>query len=155
MKVHILGDGPGEATKGTYLGRQTRWEQDGIHYEAEEQYAKDLLDEWGMQGCKAVASPGCKEEVRGMEAVPLDAAEMAKYRRAAATLNYIALDRPDIAFSAKEVPRVMSAPISVDLVRLKRILRYLKGVPRVVWVFRWQPGAQDVIVYVGSDWADV
>ena len=68
-------------------------------------------------------------------------------------LNYLALDRPDIAFSTKEVARRMSCPDSTDMVRLERVLRYLRGKPRLVWNYPWQEEELEARVFSYSDWA--
>ena len=54
----------------------------------------------------------------------------------------LALDRPDIAHACKELARNMSAPKQWDWNGLKRLCRYLKGVPRLVWRYHDQ-GEQD------------
>jgi hypothetical protein len=50
-----------------------------------------------------------------------------KYRALAARLNYLALDRPDQAFSAKEASRRMSRPTEQFFALIKKAARYLKG----------------------------
>ncbi len=37
--------------------------------------------------------------------------------------------------------------------RLKRILRYLKGAPRVVWVFEWREDPHELSIFTGSELA--
>ena len=53
--------------------------------------------------------------------------------------TYLALDRPELSFAAKELCRRMSSPRTVDLQLLRRVCRYLRGAPRVVYEFPWQP----------------
>ena len=65
------------------------------------------------------------------ESAPLDDQRAARYRAVAATVKYVAQDRPDIQFCAKEAMRRMAGPSVRDEERLKRIIRYLKGVPRL------------------------
>ena len=65
----------------------------------------------------------------------------------------MALDRADSSFSAKEVSRGMAAPTRGDVVRIKRVIRYLKGSPRVGNTFRWQSPVDLLTVYSDSDWA--
>ena len=72
------------------------------------------------------ASPESKNEEKEV----LNAVESKAYRRGAARINYMALDRADLAFSAKEASRGMASPTKGNVVRLKRIIRYLKGSPR-------------------------
>ena len=47
----------------------------------------------------------------------------------------------------------MSAPCEADVLRLKRIIRYLKGAPRVVTKYVWQESPGEVVAYTDSDWA--
>ena len=52
------------------------------------------------------------------------------YRSVTARLNYLALDRPELLFAAKECSRAASAPTRGDLTRLKRVGRFLLHAPR-------------------------
>ena len=137
----------------TFLGRTIEWSRGGLIYEANSKFAEGLLEEWDLLESRPVISPGSAEDTKEDEPAALDKQQAAKYRRGAAVLNYLALDRPDIAFSAKEVSRRMACPDSWDERRLKRILRYLKGVPRVQWHYRWQDVKDVWTCYVDSDWA--
>ena len=60
------------------------------------------------------------------------------YRGVAARLNYIAPDRPDIAYAVKESARGMSAPRASAMRKLRKIGKYLIGCPRLVSKFVWQ-----------------
>ena len=60
------------------------------------------------------------------------------YRAICARINYLALDRPDIQFAAKEASRKMSAPQAGDWRLVKRIGRYLKWKPRLAQLYAWQ-----------------
>ena len=46
----------------------------------------------------------------------------------------------------------MSAPTTASLEKIKRVVRYIRGEPRVVYDYRWQ-GQEDLTVYVDTDWA--
>ena len=76
------------------------------------------------------------------EETELGPREASEYRAAAARLNYLALDRPDILFASKECSRRMSAPRNGDWTAIKRVDRYLLGKPRLVWKFKWQKSQQ-------------
>ena len=70
----------------------------------------------------------------------------------AARANYLAADRPDIQYSAKEICRWMQEPTELSVIALKRLARYLKGKPRLVFNYRWQQAcAGDV--FCDTDWA--
>ncbi len=83
----------------------------------------------------------------------LDEGDARAFRGLAARLNYLAQDRPDLQFAAKEVSRRMARPSCRDWQLLKRVGRYLVGAPRAVQAFAWQhcPGVYDT--FVDSDWA--
>ena len=111
-----------------------------------------------MGNSRAVSSPGAagekpNENEQQDEESELDAEGSKTYRRAAARLNYMALDRADISFASKEASRGMAKPTKGDAIRLKRILRYLKGAPKVVNKFAWQAQQEGIRVYTDSDWA--
>ena len=55
-----------------------------------------------------------QREKTAWEDIELCPKEASKYRAAAARLNYLALDRPDILFASKECSRRMSAPRNGD-----------------------------------------
>ena len=90
-----------------------------------------------------LSSPGevlCKEEATA-------------YRALAARANDLALDRPDIAFAAKELCREFAQPTKSSYARLKRLARYLKGKPRLVWKFPYQDETSELTVFVDTDFA--
>ena len=76
-----------------------------------------------------------------------------KYRRAAARINYVAQDRPDIAVAANQLARSMAVPREGDEKGIKRLIRYLAGSPRCVYVYRYQTEPTVIDVMSDSDWA--
>ena len=121
-------------------------------------HVKVLLAEWGLENSRSVSSPGvaiekAHEEKKKDEEEKLNSADAKKYRRAAARINYMALDRADLGFSAKEAASEMANPSVGDVVRLKRIMRYLVGAKRVYTLFQWQDADSTLRVYTDSDWA--
>ena len=68
---------------------------------------------------------------------PLDGPRAAQYASLAARLNYLAMDRPDLLFSVKELMRHMSSPTERRWAGLKRAARYLVGAPRLVADYPW------------------
>ena len=96
-----------------------------------------------MGDSKSLSSPGTpvekaspKERMEEEQALGQDDSRI--YRRAAARLNYMSLDRADLSYSSKEAARGMAKPTVGDVIRLKRILRYLNGSPKVINKFEWQ-----------------
>ena len=79
--------------------------------------------------------------------------EASKFRALAARANFLASDRPDIAFAVKELCRAMAAPSKRDAEALKRLARYLIGQPRVIHHFEGQAAPSYLDAYSDSDWA--
>ena len=65
--------------------------------------------------------------------VELNPKEATLYRALSARCNYLAQDRCDIAFAAKELCREFAVPTKSSYARLKRLARYLVGMPRLVY----------------------
>lgn len=64
------------------------------------------------------------------------------YRALSAGLNYLAQDRPDLAYTANELCRDFSRPTIQSLERLKRAVRYIRGAPRLVYLVQYQSTAR-------------
>ena len=71
----------------------------------------------------------------------LGEAQATTFRALAARANYLALDRPDVAFAAKELCRAFARPTNDDVVALKHLVRYLCGRPRLVYYHDFVEGA--------------
>ena len=135
------------------LNRIIRWTDAGVEYEADPRQHEKLVSELGLEGAKAVVTPVVRPTQEAIcRDVLLDAGKMTHFRGLAARSNYLAADRPDCAYAAKEVCRWMSAPTELGLQGLKRLARYLVGRPRLVWHYRWQE-ASHFDVYSDTDWA--
>ena len=123
MKGQILGTAEDESEMVSFLGRTLTIVREGIEYEGDTKHAEILVEEWEMQDAKAVVSPSTAEEKLGsvsdemMQEIP--PVEATRFRRAAARINYMALDRADLGFAAKDVSRAMSSPTRGDEVKLK------------------------------------
>ena len=96
-----------------------------------------------------VASQGGLQE----ESPELTEERAKSFKSLAAVLNFLALDRADLQFTAKELMRRLSAPREVDEARLKRAVRYLLGTPRIVLRIPWHSGSSEVVAYVDSNFA--
>ena len=83
----------------------------------------------------------------------LQLADLKLYQSLSARLNYLALDRPDIQYSVKELMRKMSCPNTKDMKSLKRVARYLLGAPRLIQEFAWHRRSKELKVYTDSDFA--
>ena len=63
--------------------------------------------------------------------------EATTYRTLRARANYLAQDKPDVAFSTKELCREFAVPTRDSYMKLKRVVRYLLGMPRLVYLYDW------------------
>ena len=79
---------------------------------------------------------------------------MRDYRSAVARCNYLAADRFEIAFATKELCRAMANPTELDVKAMNRLIRFLKGLPRMVQRIPFEDRPPTVIeAFVDSDWA--
>ena len=148
-----LGPGPDDAKEAIVLNRVVRWTDDGIEYEADPRQVEKLIIECGLQGTNSVATPGVRASFEETENdQPLDDKAHTPFRGAAARANYFSADRIDCQFAAKEVCRWMSSPTKQSWLSLKRLCRYLVGLPRLVFLYRWQT-VEALDVFTDTDWA--
>jgi hypothetical protein len=148
-----LGPGPADAKEGRCLNRAIRWCDKHIEYEADPRQAEKLVAECGLEGAKPVATPGVKSSFHDLEEdKPLADRLHTAFRGSAARGNYLAMDRPDIQYAAKEICRWMAAPTEASVVALKRLGRYLQGSPCIIFRYPWQ-SAEKVDAYSDTDWA--
>ena len=103
------------------------------------------------QGAKAV-----KKLERAANAFHIvNSEEATLYRARSARANFLSQDRVDIHFSTKELCRDFSQPTQKSFLRLKRLVRYLIGVPKLVYNFpfvnkRAKP-AEHIDLFVDTD----
>ena len=81
----------------------------------------------------------------------LDEEASTLYRALAARLLYLSMDRPEVAFVAKELCRHFAHPSRTGAEALKRAARFLVGLPRLVWNFPFQQSTKNLKVYVDTD----
>ena len=81
--------------------------------------------------------------------------ECKAFRMLAARLNYMAQDNPWLQFPAKEICRNMANPGTNDFLKIKRVVRFLKGAGEIKLLYEWQSEdeAREITVFVDSDWA--
>jgi hypothetical protein len=151
--VGKLGGDRGDEQEIRVLNRVLRWTAIGIMYEADPRHAELLAREVGAAG-PAVRTPGAKgsEKKKDEEEELLDDAATRWFRSGAARANYLAMDRPELAFATKELCRRMSAPTVSDAAALRRVARYLADEQRLVYTFAWQHHGS-LRVFVDTDFA--
>ena len=155
IKTAVIGDGLDEVCEDRVLGRIIRVTSNGWEYEADQRHAELIVRGLGLEKAKSVNSPGEDEKPWEVEdnAELLQGSDVSTYRALAARANYLAQDRADIQFAAKEICRGMAQPTKGHLKRLRRLGRYLVGASRVVWHFAYQGVVSEFCAYSDSDWA--
>ena len=83
----------------------------------------------------------------------LDEDRAATFRSACMRLSYLALDRPEMQFTAKECARGMSNPTERHWQLLKRATRFLVTAPRIIWSWKRQRWPSKVTGFSDTDWA--
>lgn len=138
------------------LNRIVRRTEHGYEWEVDQRHAELIASGAGLSASsKPMACPGRKLSSAGREAGAevLDEKQASDFRAQVARANFMAIDRPDAAFAIKELCRCMSSPCKADAEALKRLARYLLGVPWLVIHFPWQDDPGEVVVFTNSDWA--
>ena len=155
IKTQRLGRGAGLQREGKVLNRILRATEAGWEIEADPRHAELVIEQLGLTAEKAVATPGVSgsDEDDLTDDVPLEGIDITTFRGIAARCNYLGPDRPDALFAIKECCREMSAPTTGSLRRLKRVGRYLKKAPRLVWKFDLQGPLDHMELFTDADWA--
>ena len=93
------------------------------------------------------------EDTRGEEDEELSNDQASKFRSVAALANYLALDRPDLQVAVSVLCQKMAWPTAGSWLQLKRVARYLKKYPVLLYEF-WEDGEDlELKVFSDSDWA--
>ena len=124
---------------------------DGSVTMCQRRYVDDILKRFGMDDCKAVASPVDMSS----RLVSSDAAIKvnAPFREAVGALMHLTtVTRPDIAYAVGYVSRFMENPQEEHWVAVKRILRYLQGT-KMHGICYKSNGTVDFRGYSDADWA--
>ena len=128
-----------------------------MELEADPKHARSIIEQLGLREAKVAATPAVKmtqEDAREqLEAEPLPAADATRYRSVVMRAAYMAQDRPDLAEAVKSLSRRMVAPTPGDMVRLKRLGRYVLGRPAASLEFRCQQLPGHILIEVDSDFA--
>lgn len=103
-------------------------------------YTKKVLQRFNMENCKVVGTPILKDSTAGLREDI--SKEKFPYRQAVGALAYLMVGtRPDIAYSVGVVSRHLENPTREDVVKVKRILRYLQGT--MDWGIQYKRGCKE------------
>ena len=113
----ILGGGEGHVKHIACLNRMLRWNGiyaeggEAIEYEADSRHAEVLRKQMGLSDeSRGLSSQGVQVKLTPEVEMQLDEDRAASFRSACMRLSYLALDRPEMQFTAKECARGMSNP---------------------------------------------
>ena len=157
IKNEFLGPDAHHQQEIRVLNRYIRWAQRGLEYEPDQRHAELIIRDMGMRKAHQAPIPGIAatkaEERQYAQSPQLNCKDATAFRGLAARLNYLALDRPELQFAAKETSKKMAQPREADWLKLKRVARYLVGAPTLHQVFEWQEAPTLLHTYTDSDWA--
>ena len=159
-----LGPNPalGDSKEVRILNRIVRWVQppygsgtERLEYELDPRHAELIIHQLGLTGSsRGVATPSEKSKSGTDYSTKLSKEDHALYRSATMRLCYLALDRPDLQFPAKDLARWMQSPTVGDMEALKRSARYLVTHGRLVQEFTRQVEEPNrIVVCTDSDHA--
>ena len=153
----VMGPDDHDEKEVTVLGRRVRWMPDEIQYEADEKYAKTICEQMGIgENSKGLDWPVVKESGgTDEEEEEMGSEEARRFRGLAATANFLSQDRYDVQFACKEICRNMARPKVSDWGKVKRLARYLRKYPRLIWKFKEVEEHEVISIRVmsDSDWA--
>ena len=134
------------------LGKDWRYDGANVQVRVPVHYWKELLAEFGLTDCRPVKTPS-ELKVEENTRAALDSKEHAMYRRAVGKVMYAGVIRPDVHITVKELARRLAAPTGADWLRLKRLLKYLKGAQDYVLNLTGHDDSDAVDVYADTNWA--
>ena len=111
-----------------FLGRLYRFVNGHFEVMIPQSYFMEVITELGLEGCKPVGTPSvAQSSAAAVESPFLDDLAHARYRRVVGKLIWTIQERPDIAQAVAACSRAVQAPTENDMIKLKRIVRYLAG----------------------------
>ena len=127
-----------------------------LTYEADQRHADLLMAAYGLNASsKGKAIPWDKAACSAStdRTIFLDEKRRVEFRSNCMRCFYLALDRPDIQFTAKEISPAMASPTVHADETLNALSRYLAGHPRVLWRYPRQEWTGKVWWLTDSKWA--
>uniref|UniRef100_A0A8R7QUX5 Reverse transcriptase Ty1/copia-type domain-containing protein n=1 Tax=Triticum urartu TaxID=4572 RepID=A0A8R7QUX5_TRIUA len=117
----------------------------------QKQYAEEILERAGMDMCKPSPTPidtkGKLPQANGPRVT-----DPSEYRSLAGALQYLTITRPELAYVVQQVCLHMHDPRECHRALIKRVLRYVRGVPAHGLHLRASP-TLDLRAYTDADWA--
>ncbi|XP_062099709.1 uncharacterized mitochondrial protein AtMg00810-like [Humulus lupulus] len=118
---------------------------------SQRKYVLDLLKDSGMSECCPIDTPiDLNKKLGAIHQGRL--VDVEHYQRLVGRLIYLSHTRPDIAFGVSMVSQFMHRPYKEHLEVAYRILRYLKGSPGRVLLFK-KNNNRSIEAFTNADWA--
>ena len=131
-----------------FLGVEFHAHQDGFLL-TRTQYTISILRKLKMENCQPLPTP-CHITCSETSSKVVDNPHL--YRQVVGALQYLNFTRPDISYAVNQACRSMHSPQSADWVRLKHLLRYLKGtITHGIYFSRRSPIS--LTAFNDADWA--
>ncbi|KAJ0817154.1 putative RNA-directed DNA polymerase [Helianthus annuus] len=132
-----------------FLGLQVEQKEDGMFIH-QTKYVYDILDRFKMNDCTTCNTPICENHNLGPDHESTEDVDPTHYRAMIGSLMYLTASRPDIMFAVCLCARYQANPKESHMKAVKRILRYLKGKPKLGL---WYPTDSDLrfVAYTDSD----
>ena len=89
-------------------------------------YARNLLEKFGMDQCRAVATP-LQQNLKLSSDDGTKEVDATMYRQLVGSLIYLTTTRPELAYSVSVLSQFMSKPLESHWIAAKCVLRYLSG----------------------------
>lgn len=131
-----------------FLGMEIERKEDGSFHIGQPLYTEKLLEKFNMNKCKTVSTPIVKDN----DEVESPRNSDFPYRQAVGGLMFLMCGtRPDIAYAVSVVSRNLESPTERDVVRVKRIFRYLRGTADHRLIYKTNPGEGNFVCYSDAD----
>jgi hypothetical protein len=114
-------------------------------------YMLDILKWAVMADCKPCMTPVDLQAKLVDDSGP-PVADVSQFRSIVGGLQYLTFTRSDIAYAMQQICLHMHDPREPHLTAMKRILRYLYGMPDFSLLLR-RSSSSDLVVYPDADWA--
>ncbi|CAN0028815.1 unnamed protein product, partial [Sphacelaria rigidula] len=123
---------------------------------SQHKYVLNLLQKFKMDSCNTAYTPGVANQyTEEPEENRLDPEQTKQYQAMVGSLIFLAqCTRFDIAFSITQAARHMSKPSTHHLVAVKRVFRYLKGIPDLLITYRFSKNNLNLQGYCDSSYGN-
>ncbi|CAE8734515.1 unnamed protein product [Polarella glacialis] len=138
-----------------FLGSQwRRVTNDHFQLRADLKHLRALQEMLKMQQANSVGAPAWSLQEEQLPARELDPTQASIYRSAVGVLQWLALVRPDLQYTSKELARGLCRPTTKDWARLRHAVRYCIGTADVVLNLEFDKDLPcEITVYCDSNFA--